>query len=639
MQILELLGSTASTAKVPQADLTSQKDAFAKHLNEVMSHRSEIRKDDARAHESRQDDRSDIRDERTDRPDREEHADEIDAKPKTEENMQEDVPADAKGDTKAGDTQAANTTAATANPNVPVDLISGTEDKSGLEAAFKTKGGEETVIGHAAADVLEEVVAEDPSGIVAALNSAHKANINAAFYANDKSRAPENASENAGPFNQIASVDPTVQGAEAFDPEKVTNEIAGLAQEVAVKTDMTDLSDDAQVTTQTVIQANAQQTKTPVTENADRKQTSEKEKIQPVVSETPLIKDAKIEVGPDPRLAEMQIAQALVEEAAADKIHAQFTVALPSGGGTSVASQMATAQSSGAMDTAMQNKPAVPVKGPNDGGLQLSGQMSERAEAAPKAPNQIAQPVPGQNALANMDPSGQSSMSERAAQTLAQMTAQSAQMQNSTKPSQAALPAAAAGAEAVSNAMNNTASQAPSAVVGEINAPNGTQMVNAAKPATPPPPQTPQPPQAQIAMHIAKGVQNGTDKISIRLNPSELGRVDIKLEVARDGSVTASVTVERPETLELLKGDARSLERALANAGLDPDSDKLSFNLRDPNNSNSSFAKNAEGDGKGSGRNEDGTGSGQNEEEVDVEAILAEARANAAHNRALDINV
>jgi flagellar hook-length control protein FliK len=139
-------------------------------------------------------------------------------------------------------------------------------------------------------------------------------------------------------------------------------------------------------------------------------------------------------------------------------------------------------------------------------------------------------------------------------------------------------------------------------------------------------------------MHIAKAVQNGTDKISIRLNPSELGRVDIKLDVTKDGVVTASVLVERPETLELLKADARSLERALANAGLDPDSDNLSFNLRDQNNN--SFAKNANGEENGSGKNQDEHSSANaDENEVDVEAMLAEARASASHDRALDINV
>ena len=140
-------------------------------------------------------------------------------------------------------------------------------------------------------------------------------------------------------------------------------------------------------------------------------------------------------------------------------------------------------------------------------------------------------------------------------------------------------------------------------------------------------------------MHIAKAVQNGTDKISIRLNPAELGRVDIKLEVSRDGAVTASVTVERPETLELLKGDARSLERALANAGLDPDKDNLSFNLRDQNNSNS-FANNADGDGNRSANGEDSSKTAQAEDEdLDVEALLAEARNSATSDRALDINV
>ncbi len=72
----------------------------------------------------------------------------------------------------------------------------------------------------------------------------------------------------------------------------------------------------------------------------------------------------------------------------------------------------------------------------------------------------------------------------------------------------------------------------------------------------------------------------GQDRISIKLHPAELGRVDVRLDLGEDGVVRAALVAERPETLELLQRDARGLERALQQAGLQLDSGSLSFNLR-----------------------------------------------------------
>lgn len=108
-------------------------------------------------------------------------------------------------------------------------------------------------------------------------------------------------------------------------------------------------------------------------------------------------------------------------------------------------------------------------------------------------------------------------------------------------------------------------------------APRGTPApVPAQNPSAPP-----QPPVAeQVSVQISKAVKAGVDRIDIQLRPKELGRVDVRLELAGDGRVSASVTVDNRETLEMLKTDARGLERALDDAGLKADSNSLSFNLR-----------------------------------------------------------
>ncbi len=115
--------------------------------------------------------------------------------------------------------------------------------------------------------------------------------------------------------------------------------------------------------------------------------------------------------------------------------------------------------------------------------------------------------------------------------------------------------------------------------------PSGTPQAAQRAGAGPVPPAgTPAPPQPpvseQISVQISKAVKAGIDRIDIQLRPKELGRVDVRLELAADGRVNATVTVDNRETLELLKTDARGLEKALDDAGLKTDSNSLNFNLR-----------------------------------------------------------
>jgi flagellar hook-length control protein FliK len=85
----------------------------------------------------------------------------------------------------------------------------------------------------------------------------------------------------------------------------------------------------------------------------------------------------------------------------------------------------------------------------------------------------------------------------------------------------------------------------------------------------------------QVASGIVRHLQNGQTQFQMRLDPPELGRVDVDLKVAQDGRVHAHLIVDRPETLDLFMRDQRGLERALQNAGLDTNADNLSFSLND----------------------------------------------------------
>ena len=59
----------------------------------------------------------------------------------------------------------------------------------------------------------------------------------------------------------------------------------------------------------------------------------------------------------------------------------------------------------------------------------------------------------------------------------------------------------------------------------------------------------------------------------------------MRLDVDRGGNVTSRLTVERAETLDLLRRDAPQLERALQHAGLNTEGG-LQFSLRDQNFAN-----------------------------------------------------
>ncbi len=83
----------------------------------------------------------------------------------------------------------------------------------------------------------------------------------------------------------------------------------------------------------------------------------------------------------------------------------------------------------------------------------------------------------------------------------------------------------------------------------------------------------------QVKVRLALAARAGADHIAIELTPEHLGRVEVRLDVGRDGRVSAVILAAEPATLDLLKSDARGLEQALANAGLDASDDALSFGL------------------------------------------------------------
>ncbi|HTE93188.1 MAG TPA: flagellar hook-length control protein FliK [Bradyrhizobium sp.] len=124
-------------------------------------------------------------------------------------------------------------------------------------------------------------------------------------------------------------------------------------------------------------------------------------------------------------------------------------------------------------------------------------------------------------------------------------------------------------------------SAAAAAPVGPLNV---TAATNAAVPLS------------GLALEIAVSAKSGKSRFEIRLDPADLGRIDVRIDVDRNGQVTSHLTVEKPETLSMLRQDAPQLQRALDDAGLRTGNGGLQFSLRDQSSS-------GQDNGSGSGRN------------------------------------
>ncbi len=71
---------------------------------------------------------------------------------------------------------------------------------------------------------------------------------------------------------------------------------------------------------------------------------------------------------------------------------------------------------------------------------------------------------------------------------------------------------------------------------------------------------------------------DGTQQMSLRLQPEELGTVEVRIERAPDGSVRVSVRADNPNTLQMISGAQDDLHKALDAAGI-PAGRALSFVL------------------------------------------------------------
>jgi flagellar hook-length control protein FliK len=101
-----------------------------------------------------------------------------------------------------------------------------------------------------------------------------------------------------------------------------------------------------------------------------------------------------------------------------------------------------------------------------------------------------------------------------------------------------------------------------------------------------------------LPVAIASRAQSGSSQFDIRLDPPELGRIEVRLDVDSSGQVTSHITADRQDTLNLLQNQQPQLERALEQAGLKTSDNGMQFSLRDQSftgQQNQNFAQNGNG--------------------------------------------
>lgn len=90
----------------------------------------------------------------------------------------------------------------------------------------------------------------------------------------------------------------------------------------------------------------------------------------------------------------------------------------------------------------------------------------------------------------------------------------------------------------------------------------------------------------QVKVNITKSAVKGIDKIDITLKPEDLGHIEVKMQIGKDGKLQAHIISTRPETMEVLQKEMQSLEKAFNDAGFQTDEGSLSFSFRDGNQAN-----------------------------------------------------
>lgn len=114
----------------------------------------------------------------------------------------------------------------------------------------------------------------------------------------------------------------------------------------------------------------------------------------------------------------------------------------------------------------------------------------------------------------------------------------------------------------------STASAAQQAAGNSVNMATMTSLISQNNAAT-----ATHPASQMVAATLTKAGEADNKTLTLRLDPPDLGRVQVKMEMGQDNIVKTIITSEKPHTHMMLQRDAHALERALQDAGLDASAD------------------------------------------------------------------
>ncbi len=129
-----------------------------------------------------------------------------------------------------------------------------------------------------------------------------------------------------------------------------------------------------------------------------------------------------------------------------------------------------------------------------------------------------------------------------------------------TSSDEPALPAAAHDAKPQAND-----APAPATDFATASTTNPATLLHAAAVAVRGAPQT----VANLAAQIAKKLDGRSTRFDVQLDPAGLGKVDVRMEIAASGKMSASMTFDTPQAAAELRARAGELQKALEQAGFD----------------------------------------------------------------------
>lgn len=117
----------------------------------------------------------------------------------------------------------------------------------------------------------------------------------------------------------------------------------------------------------------------------------------------------------------------------------------------------------------------------------------------------------------------------------------------------------------------------------------------------------------EMGVRIARAVDAGSDDILIKLDPRDLGRINVRLSFDNEGVLRATMSADNHGAADLLRRESGDLVRSLADAGIRADGQSLRFDSRG-SFAGGGFAGQGGGNGSSGSQGNSGGGHGRSQD-------------------------